>query len=46
MHFAVLVGVEHIVHAHGSTGRVIKHRLTNAWNNRLHSIWRAEGVDG
>lgn len=46
MHFAVLVGAEHIVHAHGSTGRVIKHRLTNAWNNRLHSIWRAEGVDG
>ena len=43
IHFAVLVGSEHMVHAHSSTGKVVKHRLTNAWAARLHSIWRAEG---
>lgn len=46
MHFAVLLANEYVVHAHGSTGKVIKHRLTPAWAARLHSIWRAEGVDG
>lgn len=46
MHFAVLLANEYVVHAHGSTGKVIKHRLTSAWSARLHSIWRAEGVNG
>ena len=46
MHFAVLIYNNYVVHAHGSTGKVVKHRLSPAWAMRLHSIWRAEGVDG
>jgi len=46
MHFAVLVWNNYVVHAHGSTGKVVRHRLSPAWAMRLHSIWRAEGVDG
>lgn len=46
MHFAVLLSNNYIVHAHGATGKVVKHRLSPAWAMRLHSIWRAEGVDG
>lgn len=43
MHFAVMVGASYMVHSHQSTGCVVKHRLTNAWAERLHSIWRVEG---
>lgn len=46
MHFAVLLANNYVVHAHGQTGKVIKHRLTAARAERLHSIWRVEGVDG
>ena len=40
MHFGVLLSNNYVVHAHSTTGRVIKHKITAAWSSRLHSIWR------
>lgn len=40
LHFAMLVEDWHMVHAHRTTAKVVKHRMTRAWASRLHSIWR------
>lgn len=46
MHFAILLPNHFMVHAHNSTGKVVKHRLSVAWTKRLHSIWRTEKTHG
>lgn len=43
-HFAVHCG-ETMVHAYEPTGRVIEHRMSPSWRNRLHSVWRFGGVE-
>lgn len=42
-HFAMHCG-ETMVHAYEFAGRVIEHRMSQSWRNRLHSVWRFGGV--
>lgn len=35
-----IVDGPHVIHAYGSKGRVVRHRLEGAWSRRVDSYWR------
>jgi len=45
-HFALLSGVDYIIHSYAQARRVVEHRLDAVWRARIVRYFRFRGLDG